>query len=97
MSAMEQLLGGDVGSLLLGDEGGVAVPVGVEDLELGTWVGRSRRTTSLVPSGQALRSRRSAGSATQAPSPSSPSASTALCHADPGRERIASRTLVSTS
>jgi hypothetical protein len=37
---MAQLQGGDVGARLVGDEGGVAVALGVEDLEPGTEMGR---------------------------------------------------------
>jgi hypothetical protein len=38
-AAVAQLQGGDVGVVLVGDEGGMAVPLGVEDFELGAGVG----------------------------------------------------------
>ena len=91
-AAVAQLQGGDVGALLVGDEGGVAVAVGVEDLRTARRGAAARGARSAAcPRASARGRRRSVSSATQAPSRSVPSASIALCHADSGsaQDRLA--------
>ncbi len=76
----------------VGDEGLVAPAVGLlEQRELSAGVGRSRRTMTRIPSGQADRSRSPVSSATSPPARMPPSASVAGVHTCLGTSARASR------
>ena len=93
MTALAELEGGDVFSLRVSDEAGVAEAFrDVEQGELGPGVGRSRRMRRRASSGHPASGMRSVSSTTQAPSRTEPSVSMAWTQSSSWIRSMAPRT-----